>query len=300
MTGVEPLAAGLDPHELHLVIVEERVEGADRVRPAADAGDHPTRERRLHRERLRAGLVADHSLEVSDEGRVRRRADHRADHVMRGGDVGDPVADRGADRLLQGPGARLHWGHLGAQQTHALHVRRLASHVLGAHVDHALEAEQRAGGRRGDPMLTGAGLGDHPRLAHAPGKQRLADRVVDLVGAGMREILALEVDAASDPLGEAPRQIEGRRAPDVVAEQVVELAAEAGVVPRLHPGGAELVERGHQHLGDEPSAVGAEALLDACHRAAGCPGWTGVPHCAITRGSAVAACAASKKAAMRS
>ena len=68
------------------------------------------------------------------------------------------------------------------------------AHVLGAHVDDALEAEQRAGRRGGDAVLAGAGLGDDAPLAHAPGEQRLAERVVDLVRAGVGEVLALEED----------------------------------------------------------------------------------------------------------
>ena len=44
-------------------------------------------------------------------------------------------------------------------------------------------------------MLTGAGLGDDARLAHPLGEQRLAERVVDLVRAGMRQVFALEQDA---------------------------------------------------------------------------------------------------------
>ena len=70
----------------------------------------------------------------------------------------------------------------------------LPPHVLLAHVDHALEAQQRAdrGGRHA--VLAGAGLGDDAPLAHAPRKQTLAQAVVDLVRAGVQQILALEVD----------------------------------------------------------------------------------------------------------
>ena len=58
------------------------IEGPDRVRAAPDAGDHPGRERALRCERLLARLVADHPLEVANEGRVRRRADGGADDVV--------------------------------------------------------------------------------------------------------------------------------------------------------------------------------------------------------------------------
>ena len=51
---------------------------------------------------------------------------------------------------------------------------RLPRHVLGAHVDDALEAEERAHGGGGDAVLAGPGLGDDPRLPHPLREQRLA------------------------------------------------------------------------------------------------------------------------------
>ena len=93
---------------------------------------------------------------------------------------------------------------LGAEQPHPGDVERLPAGVLLAHVDDALEAEQRRGGGGGDAVLAGAGLGDDPGLAHPLGQQRLAEHVVDLVRAGVVEVLALEQDPrAAGVLGEA-------------------------------------------------------------------------------------------------
>jgi hypothetical protein len=44
-------------------------------------------------------------------------------------------------------------------------------------------------------VLAGAGLGDHALLAESLRQQRLTDDVVDLVRAGVVEVLALEEDA---------------------------------------------------------------------------------------------------------
>ena len=104
----------------------------------------------------------------------------------------DPVAQRLVDRGAQRAVAARHRHDFGAEQLHAADVRRLALHVDLAHVDDARHAEPRAGGRRGDAVLTGACLGDDAPRAQPLCEQRLADRVVDLVRTGVREILALE------------------------------------------------------------------------------------------------------------
>ena len=150
---------------------------------------------------------------------IGRRADARADDVVGGRDVRHPVADRRRDRLLERPRAGLDRLDRRAEQPHPLDVGLLAAHVLGAHVDDALEVEQRARRRRGHAVLAGAGLGDDPPLAHPLGQQRLAERVVDLVGAGVVEVLALEVDRVAGGLAQPRGAVERRGPADVVAQQ---------------------------------------------------------------------------------
>ena len=48
------------------------------------------------------------------------------------------------------------------------------------------------GGR--DPVLAGSGLGDDPLLAEPACDHRLPEGVVDLVGAGVQQILALQIE----------------------------------------------------------------------------------------------------------
>ena len=99
------------------------------------------------------------------------------------------------------PAPRGHRIDLGAEQLHAEHVGLLPLDVGRAHEDLARQPEARAHGRHRDAVLAGAGLGDDARLAHAHGQQDLAEAVVDLVAAGVIELVALEVD-----LGAAPEQ----------------------------------------------------------------------------------------------
>ncbi len=138
----------------------------------------------------------------------------------------------------------------------------LTARVLGAHVDDALEIEQRAHGRGRHPMLAGAGLGDDPPLAHPLGQQRLAERVVELVRARVVEILALEIHAAPGVRRQPARAIQRRRAPSEVAQQPVQLATIRRILASLHPRMLQLGEGGHQRLWDILPAVAAEAVLD--------------------------------------
>jgi hypothetical protein len=79
-------------------------------------------------------------------------------------------------------------------------------------------------------MLAGAGLGDDPVLAHAPGEQDLAHDVVDLVGARMVELVALEIDLRpAEMLGQPLGEIERRGPADIMLEERVELLAKGRV-----------------------------------------------------------------------
>ena len=194
------------------------------------------------------------------------RAGAGADAIEGVGDVGHPVAQRLVHRVLQRARARLHRPHLGAEQLHAEDVGLLPLDVDRAHVDDAFQAEAGAGGGGGDAVLAGAGLGDDARLAHAPGEQDLAEHVVDLVRAGVVELLALEIDLrAAEMRGQPLGEIERARPADVVGQQPVELAVEFGVGLGLAVGLLQRQHQRHQRLGDEAAAENAEmaALVGA-------------------------------------
>ena len=184
------------------------------------------------------------------------RADRRSDDVVRVADVRHPVADRLVGRVLQGLAAGFDRGHGGAEQSHLVDVDRLPGHILDAHVDLAGQAELRADGGDRHPVLAGAGLGDDPQLAHPAGEQHLAQGIVDLVGAGVAEVLALQPDACATGLRAEPvGAINGRRAATEGARQLIELATKAVVVLGCLERGGQLFDRRHQRLGNELPAV---------------------------------------------
>jgi hypothetical protein len=256
--GVEALAGRLDADQPHVRILEERVEEAHGVRAAADAGDAQIRQPPFALEHLRARLHADDALEIAHQRGVRMRPHHRADAVVGRADVRDPVAHCLVDGVLERARAAGHGVHAGAEELHLEDVQRLPGDVLLAHVDLARDAEERARRRRGDAVLPGARLRDHALLAHVPREQHLAEDVVDLVGARVREVLALQIDLRADLGARAPRVVERRRATRVLAEQALQLVLEGFAGNDPGHGLGELVECRHERLGHVAPAVRPE------------------------------------------
>ena len=73
----------------------------------------------------RARLVADDAVKIPHHHRIRMRAVGRAQNIMRGADIGHPVAHRFVDRFLQGLLAGRHRHDLRAEHLHARHIQRL-------------------------------------------------------------------------------------------------------------------------------------------------------------------------------
>jgi hypothetical protein len=243
----------------HAGVVDESGEDAHRVRTAADAGNDHVGECPGHVEHLRPSFVTDERLELAHEIRVRVRADDRTETEVGVGDVGDPVAHRLVDGVLERPAARLDRVHLGTEQAHAEHVQFLTSDIDGAHVHRALEAHQRRRGGARHAVLAGARVGDDASLAHPLGEQRLADHVVDLVRARVVEVLTLEDQPQAQLAAEVVALGEDRGAPRVLGVHTRQFGAERRVVPCLVERGLELLTRRHQRLGHEAAAELAEA-----------------------------------------
>src|SRR4029077_19895872 len=136
------------------------------------------------------------------------------------------------------------------------------------HIDDAFQPEARAQRRRRHAVHAGAGLGDDALLAHAPRQQNLAEHIVDLVGAGVIELLALEIDfraaarkaggRLSAMLGEPLGEIERRRPADIMGQITVHLFLKSRIGLGRCVSLLQFQNERHQRLGDEAAAIDAE------------------------------------------
>ena len=108
-------------------------------------------------------------------------------------------------------------------------------------------------------MLAGASLRDNARLAHASRKQSLAKTVVDLVGAGVIQVFAFQIDLRATPGFRQPfSKVQWRRPAGVGPQKFIEFGLKPGVALRLEVRGLELLQRMHERLGHELPAVISE------------------------------------------
>src|SRR5699024_1483326 len=119
-------------------------------------------------------------------------------------------------------------------------------------------------------VLAGAGLGDHPGLADQLGEQRLPEHVVDLVRAGVVEVLALEEDPHPAGVRGELRHLGDRAGPSgVVPVQGGQPSRELGVPLGLLPRGGQVVQGSDQRLGHEPATEVTEVRADHLAQHAG-------------------------------
>src|SRR5437016_5287915 len=189
--------AGFNSNQLHLLVGKEFIEDPHRIRASSDTSNHSIREPACLLQDLLASFTADAAMKIAHHYRVWVSSEDRSEQVMRGANIGDPIAHGLVNGIFERAGTRIHWPHFSPKQTHAKDVQLLAPHVLAAHIDYAFKSEQRADRGAGHTVLTCSRFGDDAPLAHAPRKESLANAVVDFVRAGVKKILALQVDAGA-------------------------------------------------------------------------------------------------------
>src|SRR6185436_2201119 len=189
----------------------------DGIRSTTDTGNQTIRQTPFLFEDLNACFASDYTLVVSHHERVGMWTKSAAEQVIGVGDICDPIAQRFVNCVFESSRAGVYFTNFRAEQLHAKNVQLLTTHVFGAHVDHTIESKQRADSRGCDAVLTRARLGDDALLVHATSEQDLANRVVDLMRAGVQEIFAFEVDCrAAAVVGQSCGVEEGRGSAGVV------------------------------------------------------------------------------------
>ena len=136
-------------------------------------------------------------------------------------DIGDPAAEGRVDRVFEDAGTVGDWLDLGSQQFHPEDIEALAFDIFFSHVNGAVHVKEGSSSGCGHSVLAGSRFRYDFFLAHPLGQQDLAQGIVNLVGAGVVEVLPLEVNlSTANVVGQALSKVEGGLAADIVFQQV--------------------------------------------------------------------------------
>ena len=229
--GIDALAACFTADELHILVLHEGIEGAGCIAAAADTGIDLGRKAAGTLQDLRSRFTTDAALEIADHFRKRSRPRGRADDVVRIITAAAPFLHRCIHGILQYAGASLDDMYLRPEELHAIDVQRLSFGVDLSHEDLALHTEKRRNGGCCHAVLSRACFCDDACLAHALGKERLPDAVIDLVRARVIQILTLQENARpAQVLFHVQCFIEHRRTTGVVHIEIMQLILEAFII----------------------------------------------------------------------
>ena len=254
-TELQPLPRGFHARDGDLGIVQESREEADGVASAADACGHLVGKPAFPFEHLCPGLPSDDALEVAHDFRIRRRSDDGAEEIE-SLQVVHPRHERAVHGLLERRLAVVYRDDFRAQRLHPGDVRRLTLDVDSPHVHRALHPHQGRRRRARRAVHSRARLGDETLLSHTLRQQRLSERVVDLVRAGVVQILPLQEKASPAALLREVDTLRDRRRPAyVLDEQRVQLFLKRAVRHRVVEGPLQHCQQLRDPLRHEPSAV---------------------------------------------
>ncbi len=139
--------------------------------------------------------------------------------------------------------------HLGSQQLHPPDIGGLTLHILGAHVNNAIHAQARGGGCRGNAVLSRAGFRHQGGFPHVFGQKGLAQRIIDLVRAGVQQVFTLEPEVEAQFLRKPGTMGQRRGPPGVVAQQVVQFRLKCGRRHDFVHGRLHFQQRRHEQFG---------------------------------------------------
>ena len=190
----QTVSCRLNANDLDVPVIEEGMEQAHGIGATANCRNQRVRQTAFALQHLLPGFASDHRLKIPHHFRIGRRACHCANAIKGVFNIRHPIAQGFIESILQRARTRLCWNNRSTQQLHPEHIWHLSGDINLAHIDDTFEAKPCAGRGRCHAMLASPSFGDNPLLAHATGQQDLPHDIVDLVGTGMIQFIAFEIN----------------------------------------------------------------------------------------------------------
>jgi hypothetical protein len=166
LTIFQRASTSFHSHQADCLLFQKIEEEADGVAATAHACYHLIWKSPFEIQYLFFGFCTYDSMEITNHSWIGVRAQSRAQNVMSGPNVCDPITHGFVNSFLESAVPRFHASHLGSTQTHPKYVQSLPPHVLRSHVDYTFESKTGTDRSSSDAVLAGSRLRDDTALAH--------------------------------------------------------------------------------------------------------------------------------------
>jgi len=165
------LTTGLHTHNTDTLLFNEVIKCSDCIDPSTDTSNNYIRELASRFQHSAFDLLANHSLEVADEGGERVRSNGTSDEIVGGFEIGDPITERLVNCVFQSSRAQLDGNNLCSEHANAKDIEGLASYIFGAHIDGTFHAKPGTDGCGCYTVLSSTSFRNDTLLAYPMGEK---------------------------------------------------------------------------------------------------------------------------------
>mmetsp|Transcript_11920 Transcript_11920/g.22798 ORF Transcript_11920/g.22798 Transcript_11920/m.22798 type:complete len:366 (+) Transcript_11920:367-1464(+) len=189
---VKTVTSGFHTMQLHRFVIVKGSKGTNGVGSSTDTGNDCVGEFASLFQHLLTHFTSHDTLKVLDNGGKGMRTNGGSNQVVRVANIGYPITHGFVDGVLESRLAIMDGDNLSTQGVHTENIQLLTFAVNGSHVHGAIQTELGTNSGGSDTVLSGTGFGNDTRLTNTLGQQGLSNRVVNLVSAGVGQVLALQ------------------------------------------------------------------------------------------------------------
>ena len=266
LQSADSSAGGFAADEPYFLILDKMIKRPYGVAASSYAGDHRIRQPSFLFQHLLFDFFGNHCLKITDDSWERMGAHNRPQTVMGIIHPAGPFPHCLGNRVLQCGGSGFDRNHPGSQQTHFIYIESLAPGIFLAHIDYTFHSHQRRRGSCSHSVLAGPGFRNKSCFPHFLGQKRLAQYIVDLMGAGVVQIFSFQINLCSAQIFcHFFCVIESAGTSAVVLQQIFQLLLKFSVFFVMIVRSFQLDHRVHQSFRNILSSVHPESPSGSCH-----------------------------------
>mmetsp|Transcript_7034 Transcript_7034/g.10743 ORF Transcript_7034/g.10743 Transcript_7034/m.10743 type:complete len:219 (-) Transcript_7034:1434-2090(-) len=185
VSTINPISSRFYTNKSNPLIVFERVEHSDSVRPTSDACKNCVRKLPCLLKHLFPRFTPDDRLEITNNFWKRVRSNCRSNKIVGRSNIRHPITHGFVDRIFQCARSRINCNNFCTQHLHSENIKGLTLDICCTHIHDTFHLELCASCSCCNSMLSCSCFSNDPLFSQSFCKKCLADGVIDLMSSSM-------------------------------------------------------------------------------------------------------------------